>query len=306
MEDLEDTLKRAANAIQNASTLVYMTGAGMSHDSGMDTYRGKNALDFGKQWPPMKARDIGFYQLAKPRLLLEEPVFVWSYYKVRWDTYNRCVPHAGYRHMASWARQVKGGAFSFTSNVDGLWKYPTLMPGNGNSTVAEYHGSIHRAQCAYHGSLCLQGGVWDAQDTMGGLQLDSETHLLTEQPPLPSCGHCGRLARLNVFGIADKAFNETVRTTQMGHYETFKSDTSSSPSVVVVEVGAGRSIPTVRCESAWWTRHKGATLIRINLESPAIEDPHIIDADVAPDARHISIGGLGAMSALSAIHSHMK
>jgi len=313
----EDEIKRAAAIIQKASALVYMTGAGMSCDSGLGTYRGKSAVDLGEVWPPAKERDIGFYQVAKPRTLLEDPVLVWSYYKMRWDLYKDAKQHTGYEIMNDWANRLarKHGTFSFTSNIDGLWLYyhmdtdRYLFPGAPNN-VMEYHGSIKYAQCT-ETAVCPHSGTWHAEDQLERLQVDPKTHLLTggENAAVPKCPTCGSIARLNVFGIGDRAFNEQRRAPQQQAYDAFKQATPSGTTadpVVVVEVGAGRTIPTVRCESAWWVRNKNAILVRINLENAAIQDPAIRDAHIETDPRHVSIQGLGAASALGAIDAHVS
>ncbi len=305
MSHLEDDIRRAAAAIKKASFIVLMSGAGMSHDSGIGTYRGKNATSFEDFWPPAKNQpNLTFYHLAKPRVMLEEPVLVWSYHKVRWDKYAFSDPHRGYDIMAGWARSAPKGCVCFTSNVDGMWKRMI------DSNVVEYHGSIRRLQCAHHKTDCVTSGVWDAAPVMNTLHVDPKTGLLVggelAKPFLPSCIHCGGLARLNVFGIGDSAFDESVRSVQMAKYKTLHYESPAGPEVVVIEVGAGRSIPTVRCQRAWWVKTKGATLIRINLEDAAIEDPHIKDAHVdntVETQRHVSIEGLGALSALSALYA---
>lgn len=75
--------------------------------------------------------------------------------------------------------------------------------------------------------------------------------------------------------------------------------------VVVIEIGAGHGIPTVRRKSGELTRDVGAILIRINLDDPELDGATDV-GHLREDPAHVSIGGKGALEALQEIHEEWK
>ena len=89
-------LLAAADAIASASAMVIGTGAGMGVDSGLGTFRGRNA----GVWQPLKAMQIDFSEMSCPDVFEEDPYAAWAFWKFRHDAYTHSAPHDGYGLLA--------------------------------------------------------------------------------------------------------------------------------------------------------------------------------------------------------------
>ncbi len=125
-----DELLRVARLILDSNYMVVFTGAGMSADSGIPTFRGSNGL-----WNRYRPED-----LATPEAFMSDPVKVWSWYLWRISKLSKVSPHKGYRVLKRW---YEAGYLKkvITQNVDGLFRRV------GIDDVIELHGYIERARC---------------------------------------------------------------------------------------------------------------------------------------------------------------
>jgi NAD-dependent deacetylase len=125
-----DPLEGAAQALAKASRVVALTGAGVSAESGVPTFRGEQGL-----WRKFRPEE-----LANPQAFARDPLLVWEWYAWRQSVVAGCAPNAGHRALVElqneWPRFVL-----ITQNVDGLH---TLA---GSREVIEMHGNIWRARC---------------------------------------------------------------------------------------------------------------------------------------------------------------
>ena len=132
-------------------------------------------------------------------------------------------------------------------------------------------------------------------------RLGSDVDLLRLQPhcALPTCPRSGVAARPNVLMFGDDGIVMDAIERQEEKFQVWLSAIPRSARIAIVEVGAGKAIPTIRRVSEAVLRARPeATLIRINLE----------DSDVPPQLkdRCISIGGVGALQALQDIAAEME
>jgi NAD-dependent deacetylase len=116
--------------LKKASHAVVLTGAGMSSESGIPTFRGGDGL--WKKYNPM--------ELATYEAFIKDPKKVWEWYKWRMDIIWKAKPHKGYYILADWERRGLIKAI-ITQNVDGL-HYRA-----GSKRVVELHGNIFRVRC---------------------------------------------------------------------------------------------------------------------------------------------------------------
>ena len=147
--------------------------------------------------------------------------------------------------LQRWAARVPHGAFVFTSNVDGQFQRAGFAP----ERVAECHGSIHAMQCI---DGCTND-IWPADDFAPVID-ESRCELVNAWP---LCPHCGRIARPNILMFGDWNWIDTHAARQEGRLAAWLDGVER---LVVVEMGAGRALPTVRRFSE---RH-GPRVIRIN------------------------------------------
>ena len=116
---------------------------------------------------------------------------------------------------------------------------------------------------------------------------------------LPTCPSSSAPARPNVIMFNDGGVVTDIIDTQHSAFQSWLDAIPRTARVVIVEVGAGKAIPTIRHLSESVLRSRpSATLVRINLD----------DADVPPQLadRCISVGGAGALQALQGIAQEME
>merc|ERR1719399_1223004 len=108
---------QAAMAVEQADAFLFMTGAGMGVDSGLGTFRGRNA----GVWPPLKAMQVEFPEMSSPDWFEADPRLAWAFWRFRYEAYTTSEPHRGYGILRAWGARCAAGAFSVTSNIDGHW-----------------------------------------------------------------------------------------------------------------------------------------------------------------------------------------
>lgn len=142
--------------------IVALTGAGISADSGIPTFRGDDGL-----WRKYRAEE-----LATPEAFQGDPHLVWQFYDWRRQLVANCNPNPAHQTLAQIQRSVRHFSL-ITQNVDGLHSRA------GNQDVIELHGSLWKLKCT---NCCKK---WE------DLQVP-----LTVLPPL--CPSCNGLARPDV------------------------------------------------------------------------------------------------------------
>ncbi len=189
----------------------------------------------------------------------------WGFFGHRYQLYSGAVPHKGYAIMRRWAGAARAGHFVFTSNVDGHF----LKAGFAEERVVECHGTVHVLQPF---DFRLSEHLWPAADTLAGLTVNAETFLA--EGPLPACPPeagraAGTLARPNVLMFGDGGWVSTRTEAQERRLAVFMAALPRTARVVIVEVGAGTAIPTVRHMSEnVLDDFPNATLLRINPAEP--------------------------------------
>lgn len=241
-------LVAAAEAIARAKHLLITAGAGMGVDSGLSTFRGKGG--FWNMYPPYRHLRLDYMQLATPEVFARDPELAWGFYGQRLTQYRETAPHAGFEILRQWAA-AKESAFVLTSNVDGQFQ----KAGFDAERVVEIHGSIFLAQCA---KICSRG-IW----SVANLDVAVDTATMRAVPPLPSCPRCGGVARPNVILFGDGESLTSARLKQSRRFWDWEQSVRGS-ALVVVELGAGVGIPSVRNKGEQLVRDLGAKLIRIN------------------------------------------
>ncbi len=130
MDDLTRDLKRAAEALADARRVSVLTGAGVSAESGVPTFRAEDGL-----WENHRIEDV-----ATPEALQRNPRTVWEFYEMRRKNMQAVAPNPGHRALA----MLEGVFDEFTvvtQNIDGLHQRA------GSQRVLEVHGSLWRAKC---------------------------------------------------------------------------------------------------------------------------------------------------------------
>jgi len=266
------TIQRAADLIDDADALVVAAGAGMGIDSGLPDFRGPGG--FWAAYPALGRRGLEFYEVASPRTFEADPALAWGFYGHRLALYRNTTPHAGFGIVKCWGDRMVQGCRVFTSNVDGQFQ----GAGFSDDAITECHGSIHHLQC----SRPCCGDVWLAADFAP--VVDDETCTLVNDPPL--CPWCGAVARPNSMMFGDMGW---INRRSKRQEVDLRRWVDKAARIVVIELGAGTAIPSVRHFSHRLVVNHGARLVRINPKEPAV-----------PTQRDVSIAG-PALAALQAV-----
>jgi NAD-dependent deacetylase len=171
---METDIQRAADLLKQAARIVVLTGAGVSQESGVPTFR--DALTgLWEKYDPQ--------QLATPQAFRQTPKLVWDWYEFRRGLVRNAAPNPGHFAIAQ-LQQRSLDLKIITQNVDDLHEQA------GAHDVMHLHGLIAETKCFYN----CQG-----DPTI----VDLSTLPPTDQTP-PPCPHCGRWLRPNVvwFGEA--------------------------------------------------------------------------------------------------------
>ena len=124
-------------ALRNARHVVVLTGAGISAESGVPTFRDVMT----GLWAQYNPQD-----LATPQAFARDPKLVWEWYAWRRELVSNVEPNAGHRALAELERRVPRFTL-ITQNVDGLHQRA------GSQRVIEVHGNISRVKCSDEGTV---------------------------------------------------------------------------------------------------------------------------------------------------------
>jgi NAD-dependent deacetylase len=137
-DSLESALEYAATLLRRATEVAVLTGAGVSAESGLATFRGAGGL-----WEGHRVEEV-----ATPNAFRRDPALVWRFYNARRARLREVQPNAG--HHALVLLEDRFGADHFTlvtQNVDGLHRAA------GSRNVLEVHGSLRRVRCTGCGKV---------------------------------------------------------------------------------------------------------------------------------------------------------
>lgn len=242
-----DKIEEIKRVITEAEAVLITTGAGMGVDSGLPDFRGNTG--FWKAYPFAAKLGISFEELANPKWFYNEPKVAWAFYGHRYNLYKNTTPHDGFKMLLDLVKSKDENYFIFTSNIDGQFQ----KAGFDSEKIIECHGSISHFQCLYN---CTKK-IWEADEKF---DIDFEKF---ESHTLPKCPNCKELARPNILMFGDFNWNARRTTNQEARYNRWKKQ-NSKKKLLVIEIGAGTAISTVRRESEWVAKYYGGKLIRIN------------------------------------------
>lgn len=112
--------------------LMVLTGAGVSAESGVPTFR-----DAGGLWEGERVEDV-----ATPEAFERDPLRVWRFYSARREAAGGCAPNPGHLALAEAERRLGERFLLVTQNVDRLHRAA------GNENVVELHGQLFLTRCA--------------------------------------------------------------------------------------------------------------------------------------------------------------
>ncbi|CAK4748245.1 hypothetical protein LEN26_000045 [Aphanomyces euteiches] len=288
------TTKAAADAILSADFLLIAVGAGFSADSGLPVYNDIAKVD------AYKALDVEYHDLCQPYLVHVNPPIFYGFWGDCFNMYRDTAGHPGYEILQAWKERLcaKGDTLSplmdelkqaqfpdlhgattdpffvYTSNVDAHF-----LRYFGTHEVYEIHGNTETWQCAGQGEGTEPcEGTWNIPADFR-FPVNKTTMLYDEispPPPFLRCPKCNAPGRPNVLMFGDQQWllnREDERryvVWEASVEETLRRD--SSKRLVILEIGCGLRVPSVRMEcqmvladiQAKTEPNKQVQLIRIN------------------------------------------
>jgi NAD-dependent deacetylase len=207
-------LTDAARLLRAARHVCVLTGAGISAESGIPTFR--DALT--GLWARFRPED-----LATPEAFERNPQFVWEWYESRREQVLRTEPNAGHRALVELAARVPRFTL-VTQNVDGLHQRA------GSTGVIEYHGNILRDRCT------VEQVIAERSRDAGG--------------DLPRCAACGGLLRPDVVWFGEMIPRDAMLLADAAAHDcdVFLSIGTSSlvyPAAGLAEAALRRGIPVI-------------------------------------------------------------
>lgn len=157
----ENSILELRRALEQAGSIVVLTGAGISAESGVPTFRGPQGL-----W-----RNYSPEQLATPEAFARNARLVWEWYDWRRGLIRQAQPNAGHLALAELERRRPGFTL-LTQNVDGLHDRA------GSRNVLKLHGDLWLVQCT----------------GCGAVERNEQVPLQGERPPRCRCGEALRPA----------------------------------------------------------------------------------------------------------------
>lgn len=120
--------------------IVVLTGAGISADSGISTFRDANGL-----WENHRVEDV-----ATPEAFARDPLLVWKFYSMRRLNAAQARPNPAHEALVSFSERHPGKLTLVTQNVDGLHDRADEF---GHSLLLPMHGSLNQSRCALCGTV---------------------------------------------------------------------------------------------------------------------------------------------------------
>jgi NAD-dependent deacetylase len=158
-----------------AKHVTVLTGAGISAESGVPTFRGEGGL-----WKQYRA-----VELATPEGFDRDPELVWEFYNWRRETVGACSPNPGHFALAEMEERIPHFTL-ITQNIDGLHKKA------GSRNIIELHGNMWKVRCTRCEAI--------AED------------LRIPLPNLPACEACGSLLRPHVVWFGEMLEPQVLNT----------------------------------------------------------------------------------------------
>jgi NAD-dependent deacetylase len=231
------------------SYVLVLTGAGISAESGVPTFR-----DAGGLW---EGRDVT--EVASPEGFAADPLLVWSFYSERRAALAGIVPNAGHGALVELERRLGDRFLLATQNIDGL------HIAAGSERVVEMHGALMRSRC----TRCDRSPFADTTAYRKNVA--------------PFCGKC-RAAGIDALLRPDVTwFGEALPPGALARIDAFA--TAAGKHLVFVAVGtSGLVYPAAGLVDA--TKRLGGESWLVNLEAP-VNAAHFDHVVLGPSAREL-------------------
>ena len=226
--------------------VLIITGAGVSAESGIPTFRGKDGY-----W-----RNLDPIKLATPEAFARDPELVWQWYRERRDRIRNAQPNAAHEAIANLA-QCTNEFLLVTQNVDDLHE----RGGLAKAEMVQIHGDIFVTRCSKCGlraELCDGERIGNCSaGRLTGAPPSIRQAREQEQDGVPKCPKCGALMRPGVIW-----FGEPLPSREIERVENYLQ---RDPCGVVIVVGTTATFGYI-IDWALRASRRGGQLIEVNPE----------------------------------------
>ena len=239
-QQIERLLEMAAS---KSGPLIVLTGAGISAESGIPTFRGEEGYwTVGSQvyHPQQMATWAAFQRM---------PIDVWQWYLYRRTICRRALPNPAHRALARLERALGDRFRLVTQNVDGLH----LRAGNSLERTYQIHGNIDFMRCAQECTIAC----YPLPESLGEVDCEHKQALSDAQVQALCCPACGGLARPHVLWF-DEVYDEP-------HYRLDSSLGAAGRAALVLIIGTSAST-NLPWQVVTGATRAGAVIIDVNVE----------------------------------------
>jgi len=233
-----------AEAVERGGRIVWLTGAGISAESGVPTFRGKDGY-----WQ-VGSKNYRAEELATARALARMPEEVWSWYLYRRGVCHHAQPNLAHQALFDLERTAPDRYLLVTQNVDGLH----LRAGSSRERTYEIHGNLDFMRFGRERPVPIPEGV--SLDWPKGRQFGDEERALMSDAS-------GALARPHVL-FFDECYDE-----RLYRFQSSLEAARECAMLVIVGTTGQTNLPIQMAESAF---RQGAILVVINPEPNAFSD----------------------------------
>jgi NAD-dependent deacetylase len=245
-DDARQKIELAADALRQAKRVCCLTGAGVSAESGVPTFRGPDGL-----WNGRRPEDV-----ATPEAFDADPIDVWSFYLHRRRGMASVQPNPGHFALAEIQRAL--GDFTLvTQNIDGLHQKA------GSQKTICLHGDIWINRCTRCGLECRAVPTPPA-NADPPIEADTKTiqaDSVSIADNIPHCEACGAMTRPGVVWFGEILPPNAIQ---------FAAQAARKCNVMLV-VGTSAVVHPA-ASLAYWAKERGALLIEINPDETPLTD----------------------------------
>lgn len=257
---MDRVIAAGREALAGGGKVVVLTGAGVSAESGIPTFRGKEGY-----WT-VGAREYHPQELATHEAFSRIPWEVWAWYLYRRAVCRAASPNAAHDALVRWDRELGDRFALITQNVDGLHR----RAGSPTERTFPIHGDIGLMRCARECAPEMErGGPAPPRGTDRFPIPDAVPALAKgeavtgEVRDLLVCPRCGGMARPHVLWF-DESYDEP-----RFFFETSRRLASQAALLVVVGTSAQTNLPW---QVVTLAARAGATIIDVNVEDNPFGD----------------------------------
>jgi len=230
-------------SLLGAGQLVVLTGAGISAESGIPTFRGKQGY-----WV-VGSREYQPQEMATRAMFTRNPEAVWAWYLYRRGVCRRAEPNPGHRALVELEQSLGDRFCLVTQNVDGLH----IRAGNSPPRTYQIHGNIDHARCA---EACDRH-VWRLPEGLG-LDMKRGQALTADERGRLRCPRCNGWARPQVLWF-DEYYDE--------EYYRFDSSIRAAASAQILLVMGTSGATNLPLQMGQHAASAGALIVDVNLEA---------------------------------------